>query len=113
MCTPDCRVVVPSKKVTVPVRLPVPAPVVKVSLKMTLWPKEDGLGLDASIMVTALAGMALPTSMISSGLLTVWLATSNSPKRGLPDLAGENTAVTTQVASTASELAGLQVVVLG
>jgi hypothetical protein len=46
---PVPRVVVPSRKVTVPVGVPVAgATAVTVAVKVTDWPSEDGLELDVS-----------------------------------------------------------------
>jgi hypothetical protein len=51
---PVPRVNVPSRNMTVPVGVPVPGGfTVTVAVKVTDWPKTDGLGDDVSVVVVA------------------------------------------------------------
>src|ERR1035437_6047459 len=108
---PAASVVVPSMNVTVPVRLPVPAPVVTAAVKVTACPKFDGLRLETSATVVELTGVAMPTNRMSSGELSVAPETFTLPASGLPATDGANSAPTTQEPSTARKgLPGKQVV---
>ena len=62
------------EKLTVPVSAPVPAPVITVAVKLTLWPNPDGLRLDVSVVVVALTTVAVPHTSMSSGVLMATLA---------------------------------------
>ena len=102
--TPDASVVDPSRKVTVPVRLPALAPVVPVAVKVTPWPKPDGFRLDATVVVVELTAVASPTISIASGEFTVSpaLPTLMIPATGLPATIGANTTPAAQSPATAS-----------
>jgi hypothetical protein len=64
---PDPILVVPSKNVTVPVG--VPEAVVTVAVKVTLWPKVDGLFDDVTVVVVDAGGGAFTVCVIAGELL--------------------------------------------
>ena len=47
------RTAVPSRKVTVPVGVPMPAVAVTVAVNETAWPNTDGLGEETNTVVAA------------------------------------------------------------
>jgi hypothetical protein len=60
--TPVIKGVAPSKKLAVPVRSPVPAPVSTVATKLTADPNPDGLGLEVSAVVVDVTNVASPAN---------------------------------------------------
>ena len=78
-------------KVTVPVRLPVPAPVVTVAVKLTFCPYPDGLMLEVNVVVVELTMVAIPNNSMSRGEFTVSPATSTLPVSGSDTTEGGNT----------------------
>ena len=91
----------PSRKVTVPVAVAVPA-LTTVAVKVTDWPKPEGLTLEVTVVVVEFWLEVPPMIWVSSGELGMSPMTSTLPNNGAPDSMGAKMAPMTQVLLTGS-----------
>jgi len=96
------RTAEPSKNVTVPVAAAVPA-LTTVAVKVTAWPKPEGLTLEVTVVVVEFWFEVPPMICVSSGELGMSPMTSTLPKSGAPASIGAKIAPMAQVPLTGSE----------